>query len=294
MIARVLLSLVTVCLLTACSFGHKNYSQNYGPFKKPNEFVIQVDDYGSFWDPAVPARALKTIADLAQTNTIVVLFIHGWHHNAAIDDGNVKDFAKSLSQIRIKLQDKKDGKPGPYRQSRERLTGDGDVKVICLYIGWRGKSLPMPLDFITFWDRKAAAERAGQGDLKEFLLRLNTIYKDRNSESQEARNVPFMGMVALGHSFGGQVLFQAIHSTLEEELIQATLVQSKNRETLQPSYLSGFGDMVVLVNPAFEALQYERIYKLNQQLKYDRRQTPILMVLSSETDSARQIFFPIG
>lgn len=294
-IAKVLLLLTIVGLVMSCTYGHKNYSQDGGLFKESIDFVIQVDDFGAFWDPEVPDRALKAIQSVsAKTNTIVILFVHGWHHNADIDDCNAKDFAKTLFQIRKKLEDMHNGVPGPYRMSRERLTGDGNVNVIGLYIGWRGKSLPMPLDYMTFWGRKAVAEQVGQGDLREFLHRLNAIYKDRNATNLASHKVPFMGMVAIGHSFGGQVLFSAVVSSLEEELIQATLLHSINGEKSQTNHLSGFGDMVVLVNPAIEALQYDRIDTLSQRLNYDRRQTPLLMVLSSETDFARQFFFPLG
>lgn len=293
-IALAPLFLVAIGLLGACSFGHKNFPQDNGSFKEPDDFVIQIDDYGAFWDPVVANRALDAVeVAAAKTNTIVVLFIHGWHHNAAIGDSNAEDFAESLHQIRVKLDDNPDGKPGPYRQSRERLTGDGDVKIIGIYIGWRGKSLPMPLNYLTFWGRKAAAERVGQGDLREFLLKLNGVYKNRNAVIPDGQKKLFMGMVSFGHSFGGQVLFRAVRGTLEDELIRATSRRLAGDQK-QLDSLSGFGDMVVLINPALEALQYDRLHKLHKQLSYDRNQTPLLMVLSAETDFARQFFFPIG
>lgn len=293
--ARSVIILCLIFLLEACCFGYKNYDQTGGPFNKDDDFVIQVDDYGSFWDPKEPAKALETIARESQrTNTIVVLFIHGWHHNASVDDSNAKDFAASLAQIRAKLDDNPGGKPGIYRQSRERLTGNGDVKVIGLYVGWRGKSLPMPLNYITFWGRKAAAERVGEGDLREFLLRLNGIYLDRNSAREGSRKSPFMGMVSFGHSFGGQVLFKAVAGTLEQVLVETTSLLSTKVSPGEAKPLSGFGDIIVLVNPALEAFQYERIHRLNKQIQYDRQQTPLFFVLSSETDFARQFFFPTG
>ena len=58
--------------------------------------------------------------------------------------------------------------------------------------------------------------------------------------------------------------------------------------------LRGFGDLTVLLNPALEALQYHRIHQLSERLEYDRRQTPLLLVLSAENDFARRAFFPIG
>jgi hypothetical protein len=290
-----LVSIASIVFLASCSFGYKNFDQTNGLFTEPDEFVIQVDDYGSFWDPNVPVRALETISKESQRiNTIVVLFIHGWHHNAAVDDDNAKDFASSLAQVRATLDDNIGGRPGMYRLSRELLTGNGDVKVIGIYVGWRGKSLPMPLDYITFWGRKAAAERVGEGDLREFLLRLNYIYRDRNGPRTDSPSKPFMGMVSFGHSFGGQVLFKAIAGALEQELIEVISTSSANQKVPLAKQLAGFGDITVLVNPALEAFQYERIHRLGKQIEYDRQQTPLLLVLSSENDLARQFFFPAG
>jgi len=278
-------------LLNACSFGHRNFDTATGPFREPDGFVLQIDDSGWFWDPQVAGRALDTITkESGRTNTIVVLFVHGWHHNAAADDENARDFAKSLVTIREKLTQPL------YRQSREKLTGHGDVRVIGIYVGWRGKSLPMPLDYATFWGRKAAAERVGEGDLREFLLRLNGIYYQRSTAREGSRTAPFMGLVSIGHSFGGQVLFRVVSSAIEKELIEATpsIPNSEGRKTKVRKPVQGFGDITVLINPALEALQYHRIHQLNSQLEYNRRQTPLLLVMSAENDLARKLAFPVG
>ncbi len=290
-----IISLSLLILLGSCSFGHKNFDQAGGTLTHQNDFVIQVDDYGSFWNPEIPARALDTIAQSARTaNTIVILFVHGWHHNAAPDDENAVDFGRSLKDIRKTLDDNVDGNPGPYRRSRQILTGSGDVNVIGIYVGWRGMSLPMPLSYTTFWDRKNAAERIGDGDLREFLLRLNSIY--RASYQARKPSSPYMGLTSLGHSFGAQILFKAIASALEKELIEVTEISpspaAPKRKLAKP--LEGFGDIVILVNPAVEAFQFERIRMLDAQLTYDRRQPPLLLVLSAATDVSRRLFFPAG
>jgi len=105
-----------------------------------------------------------------------------------------------------------------------------------------------------------------------------------------------MGLASIGHSFGAQVLFKAISSTLEKELIEETAV---SQDPSAPGHhltkpLEGFGDIVILLNPAFEAFQFERIRKLSAKLSYDRRQPPILLVLSADTDVSRRVFVPEG
>ena len=292
-----------VVFLNACSYGHREFRQA-GKFPVSVDYVLELDDFGRLWDRNVPEKALSAIKEeLKQRNTIVVLFVHGWHHNAAPDDANLRAFGESLNAIRAKLWEPL------YRKSRFELTQSDDVKVIGIYVGWRGRSLPWIFDYATFWGRKAAAERVGEGDLREFLIRLNTIYRDqsaarydknaphdKNAARQKSSNVlPFMGLVSFGHSFGGQVLFKLVASTLEQELIRATSLAARPRaRTMIKEPLQGFGDVTILVNPALEALQYDRIHQLSAQLAYDRRQTPLLLVLSAENDLARKVAFPIG
>lgn len=275
-------------LLGGCSYGHQNFVQEGGRFSGPDDYVVQVDDYGQFWDRGAAELALKDIEKKTrESNTVVVLFIHGWHHNAQIDDSNAIDFAKSISALRTEL-----GRD-LYKAARKELTGKDDVKVISVYVGWRGRSLYSYFDYLTFWGRKAAAERVGEGDLREFLLSMNNIYRERNTIRAGEQHKPFMGMTTFGHSFGGQVLMKAVAGTIEQGLIEKKSRQRRDSHEIGEP-LAGFGDLVVLVNPALEALQYERINRLSQEINYDYRQLPLFLVLSAENDGARQIFFPIG
>lgn len=269
-------------LLGSCSYGHKNFKQDDSLLQEPNNFVIQFNDSGMMWDPAVAERALKTIAYQSRhKNTIVLLFVHGWHHNAHPNDSNMRDFAKTLAKTQAALQDSPLGEPGPYTQSRTNLTTRSDVNVIGVYVGWRGRSLPGLLDYTTFWGRKKVAETVGKGALYGFLRDLNDIYRERYRARSLSANEPFMGMVTFGHSFGGQVVFKAVSEALEEEL-----------QTNSTGPLLGYGDLTVLLNPALEAAQYERIHHFSHQRTYPATQTPLLFVLSSEGDSARKFWFP--
>ena len=286
-----LLAAVCVALLASCSLYNRSFSQADGRFDPKMDFVVQVDDYGSFWDPEVARSLLRAIAENVQkTNIVVVVFIHGWHHNAENDDQNAVDFAELMRSLRLKMDDNEKGVPGIYRRSRMNLTGNGDIQIYGVYIGWRGKSLPMPLDYATFWDRKNGAERVGEGDVREFLLRLNRLYAERSAFRATKPDVPYMGLVSIGHSFGGQVLFKAVSHTFESELVEATPYEAN--VVARP--LAGFGDLTILINPALEAFQYERIHELNKKIQYRPDQTPLLLVVSSSTDVARQVYFPLG
>jgi hypothetical protein len=151
----------------------------------------------------------------------------------------------------------------------------------------------MPLDYLTFWGRKATAERVGDGDLKEFFVKLQKLYIDRNNDPS-ADPPTFMGLVTIGHSFGGQVLFKAVSGAFEKDLINEVASAKDKGQSKLPGIVSGLGDMAVLMNPALEAFQYERIDRLTRQVAFNELQTPVLFTVSSENDSARQFWFPVG
>jgi hypothetical protein len=253
--------------------------------------VIEVDDYGRFWNPQAADTTLEAIAGASRNkNTVVMVFIHGWHHNADEEDQNFKNFHHSLEQLQTRL-----GEPS-YTDARKRLKLKDDIQVIGLYVGWRGRSLPWILDYATFWTRKSAAERVGDGDLREFLSKLQKLYIKRN-EKQATTDATFMGLVTVGHSFGGQVLFKAVSGSLERDLMDAL-----SRGTSEPAtgkikiseIVSGFGDITVLLNPALEAFQYKRTDRLTKSIAFTERQTPVLLTVSAEDDSARKHLFRIG
>ncbi len=60
--------------------------------------------------------------------------------------------------------------------------------------------------------------------------------------------------------------------------------------------VDGFGDLVLLMNPAFESLQYQSLFELSQYncLPYPETQLPKFMVLASKQDKAVGITFQIG
>ena len=275
--------------LAGCSYGHKRYPLASGKRGHQNLAVVQFDDYGNAWNAQDVQDALNLVSANSQTtNCIVLVYVHGWHHNAREGDSNLIAFQKTLADLEATLA------RGPYVEARKQLSGESDVKVIGIYVGWRGRSLPSFLDYLTFWGRKSAAERVGEGDFREFCERLQNIYEQRNFQDDDQR---FLGLTFVGHSFGGQVLFNATAGKLERSMVEQTaqfsgLTNAPSAEAR--AIVSGFGDLVVLLNPALEAAQFERISQLNRKLEYSNRQTPAIFVVSGEGDTARQKAFPIG
>jgi hypothetical protein len=201
-----------------------------------------------------------------------------------------------------------------FRETLGRLStlleGRG-FEIVGVYVGWRGRSLPGFLDYFTFWGRKSAAERVGQNDLKEFLARLQDLYVEYrpdvciqhhlDCEENATRQKNFLGVVALGHSFGGQVLMRAVTGSLEDRLQHVNHAPAYLRDArpAQPdpsveASLAGFGDLVVLINPAAEASQYHRLHILSRGLNYSSLQSPVMLVVSAENDKPRHRLFTIG
>ncbi|MDX9973087.1 MAG: hypothetical protein RBU21_08865 [FCB group bacterium] len=275
-------------LFLGCSFRNKHFNPPIDHDAPYTLLVPQVDDYGRFWKADEAQKALDVVSEESRdTNVFVLLFAHGWHHNARQGDENLDSFKMTLSALDERLKGKM------YADSRKLLTGTDKFKVVGIYVGWRGRSMPGILDYTTIWGRKEAAERVGSGDLREFILRLQSIYQERNSVA----NGPFLGLVLTGHSLGGQVLLKATAETIERNLIKEThgLASINDSEKITPeSPIEGIGDLTVLLNPALESGQFERISELNSRLVCKNFQTPVMLVVSGEGDGARQIAFPIS
>ena len=58
--------------------------------------------------------------------------------------------------------------------------------------------------------------------------------------------------------------------------------------------VGGFGNLVVLINPAFEATLYSALNDMVAGRGYLCSQRPVFAVLTSETDQATRVAFPIG
>jgi hypothetical protein len=289
--------LIIVLSLFSCNYGHRPYEPRINDDLVGTLYTIEIDDYGSFWSTEEASRVLRVIADESNnTNTVVLLYVHGWHHNARdVKGGDLSKFKSTLGQLKAKLEQPM------YVDSRVTLTGRSDVRVIGIYVGWRGRSMPGFLDYLTIWGRKSAAERVGSGDLREFLANLQKLYELRNQKCKgrlaEECQSTFMGLVLAGHSLGGQVLMKSVSPALESAMISASQTSSWNEvpsTTSVPLPLSAIGDMSVLINPALEAYQFERLHRLNSKLAFNALQTPVLFIVSGEGDTARQIAFPMA
>jgi len=236
---------------------------------------VEIDDQGQLRDRAQMQATLDAFyAAAAKDSLLITVYVHGWQHNASPDDANVANFSKSLkklSQIENALASKNNRPPR---------------KIAGIYVGWRGKSLAIPgLNLLTFWDRKATALNVGYMGIAELFLKLEEISNVRNSWEPPVKS----RLVIIGHSFGGQAVYSAT-----SQILASRFIDSRENKIMQDT-AKGFGDLVVLLNPAFEALRYAPLYDLsNDRCSYFPEQRPRLAILTSETDYATKLAFPVG
>src|SRR5581483_11926533 len=101
-------------------------------------------------------------------------------------------------------------------------------------------------------------------------------------------------MITIGHSFGGALVYSAMETLLVRELHGSHIVGLPAEKQIKP-VRKGVGDLVVLVNPAFEAERY-RLFAEDMLTRgqYASDQLPVMLTVASENDRSVGILFPIG
>jgi pimeloyl-ACP methyl ester carboxylesterase len=239
--------------------------------------IVEFDDQGRCYDrgqmDAVAARldSLAPEDGPAQgQDVILVVFVHGWKHDARSDDDN-------LSALRVLLKE---------TVQHEHSTASPDANkrpVLGILVGWRGLSefgLGDVIADATFWGRQAAGQRVATGSARELFGRLRHY---RNRRRKQWGN-PLL--VIAGHSFGGMIVFSA----LAQSLIEAA---SAPAGKLVPQ----FADLVLLVNPAIEGARYLPIQDLVSSPAFKNRtakQLPVFICAQAENDQPIGTWFPVG
>lgn len=236
---------------------------------------VEIDDQGQLRNRKQMQAVLDELYMMAAKESLLInVFVHGWHHSAKPQDPNVESFKGSLAQL-SQLENRLSG--AQKKQPR---------KVVGVYVGWRGESIDVPyLNNITFWDRKSTAQEVGHLGMDELLLKLEEISNVKNTHEPPIKS----RLVIVGHSFGGAAVYSAT-----SQILASRFVDSREAKNFTDT-AKGFGDLVVLLNPAFEALRYAPLYDLAQaRCSYFPEQPPRLVVLTSEGDKATKYLFPMG
>jgi hypothetical protein len=252
-----------------------NAAQHAGPTCSPISTVpdcrlaiVEFDDEGLCFDRTRLGDLEPQLAALDGTNPIIIAFVHGWKHNAAATDDNLVAFRDLLAQT------------ASNEQHDAQQHGRTARPVLGVFVSWRGLSWDGNIVWaeLSFWDRLQAAQRLAQGSPRELLGRLKA-FRNRQPLGDDGR--PRATLLIIGHSFGGLIVFTA----LAQSLIEAASTQEK----LVPS----FGNLVLLLNPAFSAISYLPIHQIVAERKF-QDQLPVFVSATAENDGATGTLYPVG
>jgi hypothetical protein len=229
---------------------------------------VEFDERGDFWDRRQLAKAARYIGDSSNNKPVLlVTYIHGWHHNAkdrpsaTKNPGDVQTFRCLLSELAVS-------------ESTKNFAVHG------VYLGWRGRLIEGPLDYLTFLDRKGAATRVAGTPVTETIFEL----------IRQARKHPESKCVVIGHSFGGLLLEKAMAQAMTGRIIGNPKPHSQEPFTAP-------ADLILLVNSAAESLYAKEMTDMFSRIGYrdvKDQNRPLLVSITSEGDTATGGWFPIG
>ncbi|MXP65342.1 alpha/beta fold hydrolase [Roseomonas sp. M0104] len=262
--------------------------------------VVEFDDQGAKLIPAqMEVLFQRLVEESRRQDLCIVVFVHGWKHNAASGDPDVAAFRTLLADLA-----RTEATHVPEVPGRPR-------RVVGIYAGWRGSSLAAGdlLENLTFWSRKAAAQRVAQGSIRELLGRVRTLRDELNRTSWsglrlQADLAPPPGehrrstrLLTIGHSFGGLIVYTALAQALVDQASASLMAGALHPDDEARKTIAAYGDLMVIVNPAIEATSYEPLRQLVQgrpAASFARGQRPVFIEVTSEADMATGYAFPIG
>lgn len=233
---------------------------------------IEFNDHGFQKDQEAVKNIFTNLSSMSSDTNVspllLVVFIHGWHHNASPDDINVKSFENFLRNLQ-------------YEEDNISFSST-KRQVVGIYIGWRGESNESIFSPLTYRSRKMAGLRVGQYGVQEILAELNLIRKED----------PKSRLVSIGHSFGGGVLYSSVMQNLVDSVVSA---KPKDMVGNLPVIDKAYGDLVILMNPALEAARVEVLNRrLSEIAKFNECQPLVLASFTSQYDTALSDAFPKG
>ena len=246
---------------------------------------VEFDDEGWLYDPhgqqtqiaAVQARLRAELNNPRYGNTdfLVVAFVHGWHHNAHDTDCNVHEFRALLKVASDRYANEAALHPGMHPR-----------RIVGIYAGWRGESIDIEgLNVTTVLDRRNAAERVAKGDVRALFALLRKL---QVSETQKAD--PAGGpMRALGCR-------PTVYRPPAVQLQNGVRVAKDERAAAERERTAPvFPDMLILVNPAFEATRFESLHALMRPNGCDYPEDrPKVVVVTADNDRATGAIFHAG
>ena len=209
------------------------------PAHRFNLAFVELGEDGRLLQADQLARLKKSLQDNhdAGKRNHVIMFVHGWRHDADLDNANVRTFRTLLN----------------YSSSFVAERDDNAV-VTGVYVGWRGRLfrerttrsriedvIGAFLAAPTFPSRKKASE--DKRVVERLFTLMNEIHGTLNRRAS-ADAAPGDSFMVVGHSFGGNMIATAVQDPIKKAL---------DDHTPGDEFVLPFADLIVLINPAAEA-----------------------------------------
>jgi hypothetical protein len=252
---------------------------------------------GAAWNQADHlVKRLSALLDQGDYLNLIV-YVHGWKHNADVRDDKLREF-RSVLKATARLE----AMQHPAGGSRAAR------KMVGIYIGWRGKSWNLPdwMLNLSFWSRKSAAQHVALGAVQDLFARLRAIQSRYNTSNgsgscivtQDKRDTAGrcrIRSLIIGHSFGAAIVYAAVAPQLIESLSMAyDRLEPRDPAARAVDGVEPVADMVVLLNPAFEASRFEPLRRAADRYWPNTRRPPVMVIVTAENDWATGYTFPLG
>ncbi len=265
------------CDLTAITAGNAPDECGKASVETSKDFditYVEFSDQGWLYQRDQLNRTLAWLKKPDPRPLQIVVFVHGWKHSARFEDSDVRAFRETVMPAMARNH------PG--------------FRTVGVYVGWRGASLDLPSgpQSISFYDRKSTADHVARGSVRELFSHLRAM-RNQSVAGRQSR----VSITLVGHSFGGLILYNSIAESLLD-----TVVAANSGDPAVPREAKAVFDLVVLLNPAFEATRFEPLFQAAKdrlpasgpRWAYAQVQRPVFVSITSEADSATRVAFPIG
>jgi hypothetical protein len=188
----------------------------------------------------------------------VIVWVHGWRHDASIGDSNVSEFREYAAHAARFIED------------RAIMNAQAPKpRVTAIYVGWRGArtdetwlrhTFGTPGAWIgnffavaTLFDRKPVSEAIAPSVLAGLRAVESSLQLYEPATARDLAPLPGPDrMIVFGHSLGGNLLITA----LRDDLVKKVGLHNTG-DYMQPV----LGDLVVLINPAAEAEKWMEVQR---------------------------------
>lgn len=202
-----------------------------------NIAFLEFNDKGELRDSAQETTLLRYISAHPKLNVLV--FVHGWRNDASIGIEDVRRF-HTMTALSAN-----------YARQRQK-EGEETVPTLGIYMGWRGRLLKEPSNewLAESWAAWTILNRKPQSDqlasaIGEKIIDIEREVKGENHEKPDRK------LLIYSHSLGGNIVLKGLSKRM--------IAHIEKSEPGKP--IRGVGDLVILINPASEAANFEPLQK---------------------------------